>query len=204
VYWKDVGEKRWFEGNVAAKDHFAAEGYTVLDETGLSKFLSELPEAPRSVVVAAGDTLPAETVSAAKPEETLLRKYLAAGGRLVWLGLPLDAIERDPKTGQAIRFDPSRTTRLLEVDHSIGRADWMGARATPEGRRWGVPEWYLGGFAVPRADVTTVLGTDEFGRASAWVKSFGGPPGSGFVRLWGRKEPIGDLSWVQRVAEHVE
>ncbi len=204
VYWKDVGEKRWFEGNVAVKDHFASEGYTVLDEAGLARFLSELPEAPRSVVVAAGDTLPSDTVSGSRPEETPLRKYLAAGGRLIWLGLPLDAIERDPKTGQAIRFDPSRTTRLLEVDHTVGRPDWMGGRATPEGRRWGMPDWYLGGFAVPRGDVTTVLGTDEFGLASAWVKSFGGPPGSGFVRLWGRKEPIRDLAWVQAVAEHAE
>jgi hypothetical protein len=146
VYWKDVGEKRWFEGNDAVKDHFASEGYTVLDEAGLARFLSELPEAPRSVVVAAGDALPADTVSGSRPEETPLRKYLAAGGRLIWLGLPLDAIERDPKTGQAIRFDPSRTTRLLEVDHTVGRPDWMGGRATPEGRRWGMPDWYLGGL----------------------------------------------------------
>jgi hypothetical protein len=36
------------------------------------------------------------------------------------------------------------------------------------------------------------------------VKSFGGPPGSGFVRLWGRKVPIRDLGWVQSVAEHAE
>ena len=80
----------------------------------------------------------------------------------------------------------------------------MGALATPDGRRWGVAEWYLGGFAVPPSDVTTVLALDEFGLATGWVKSFGGPPGSGFVRLWGREEPISDLSWVQAVAEHVE
>ncbi len=203
VYWKDVGEKRWFEGNVAVKDYFVSEGYTLLDEAGIARFLSETAEAARAVVVAAGDMLPPETL-AGSPEATPLRRYLAAGGRLVWLGLPPDCIERDPKTAQAIRFDISRTKRLLEVDNSLGRPDWMGGRATPEGRRWGVPEWYIGGFAVAPGDVTTVLGQDEWGLASAWVKSFGGPPGSGFVRLWGRKEPIGDLSWVKAVAEHAE
>ena len=203
VYWKDVGEKRWFEGNVAVKDYFVSEGYTLLDEAAVTRFLSDLPAAPKSVVVVAGDSIPAETVSGA-PEASLLRKFLAAGGRVVWLGLPPDCIERDPKTGRAIRYDPSRTTRLLGVDQSIGRTDWMGGTATAEGRRWGMPEWYLGGLAVPVGDVTSVLGLDEWGHASAWVKSFGGPAGSGFVRLWGRKEAILDLSWVQAVAEHIE
>ena len=147
-------------------------------------------------------TLPGETTAGA-PAESPVRKYLAAGGRLVWLGLPLDCIERDPKTGQAIRFDPSRTTRLLGVRHEAGRSDWMGATATAEGRRWGLPEWYLGGFAVPAEDVSTVLALDEFGQASSWVKTFG-VPGSGFVRLWGREQSIPDPSWVQAVAEHAE
>ena len=31
-----------------------------------------------------------------------------------------------------------------------------------------------------------VLAADRHGHAATWVKSFGGPPGTGFVRLWGR------------------
>jgi outer membrane protein assembly factor BamB len=203
VYWKDPAGHAWFEGNGAVKDYFVSEGYDLLDEAGLARFLAGLADAPRSVVVVAIDTVPQAVVSG-PPEDTALRKYLAAGGRMVWLGLPIDAIERDPATGQAIRFDPSRSGRLIGVDHTVGRADWMGARATTDGRRWGVPEWYVGGFAVPAGDVTTVLGLDEWGRSSAWVKSFGGPAGSGFVRLWGRKEPIGDMAWVKAVAEYAE
>jgi hypothetical protein len=41
-------------------------------------------------------------------------------------------------------------------------------------------------FALPPIAGMTVLGTDEFGRAAAWVHSFGGAPGTGFVRLPGR------------------
>jgi hypothetical protein len=33
--------------------------------------------------------------------------------------------------------------------------------------------------------VTTVLGVDEWGLAAAWIKRYGGPPGSGFVRVPG-------------------
>jgi eukaryotic-like serine/threonine-protein kinase len=213
VYWKDPAGRAWFSGNGAVKDYFVSEGYALLDDAGLARFLEARGDdaaessmrgvdAAHSVVVVAIDSIPPALV-AGPPESTPLRRYLAAGGRMVWLGLPIDVIERDA-AGKAIRLDPARTGRLLGVDHTRGRADWMSARATAEGRRWGVPEWYIGGFAVPPRDVTTVLGLDEWGLASAWVRSFGGPPGSGFVRLWGRTEPIPDLSWVKAVAEHAD
>ncbi|HEY7575301.1 MAG TPA: PQQ-binding-like beta-propeller repeat protein, partial [Thermoanaerobaculia bacterium] len=203
VFWRDVGSRKWFQGDIPVKDYFVSEGYTLVDEAGLVPFLSDAAEAPRSVLVVAGDSLPAAAL-AGSPEETPLRRFLAAGGRVVWLGLPPDCFERDPKTNQAIRYDPSRTTRLLGVRHELGKFDWMGATATADGRRWGMPEWYVASFAVPPGDVTTVLALDEWGLASAWVKSFGGPSGSGFVRLWGREQPIRDLDWVKAVAEHVE
>jgi outer membrane protein assembly factor BamB len=203
VYWKEAGPQKWFQGDVAARDYFRAEGYEVLDPDGLGRFLADTAAAPRAVLVMASDSLPPAAV-AGPSDQSPLRRYLVAGGRVVWLGLPPDCFERDPQTGEPVRYDPSRTKRLLEVDHSVGSFDWMGATATPDGRRWGLPEWGLTGFGVPRGDVSTVLAVDEFGLATAWVKSFGGPPGSGFVRLWGREAPIPDLSWVQSVAEHVE
>ena len=203
VYWKDAGPQKWFQGDVAARDYFRAEGYEVLDPDGLARFLADTAAAPRAVLVMASDLLPAASIAGAAGLSPL-RRYLAGGGRVVWLGLPPDCFEYDQKTGDPIKYDPSRTTRLLGVDHSVGSFDWMGATATADGRRWGLPEWGLTGFGVPRGDVTAVLAVDEFGLASSWVKSFGGPPGSGFVRLWGREDPVPDLSWVQAVAEHVE
>ena len=88
-----------------------------------------------------------------------------------------------------MRFDPSRTTRLLGVEQQAGNVDWMGSTATPDGRRWGMPDWYLAGWAVPTDQVTTVLAIDEWGLASAWVKTFGAVPGSGFVRALGARGP---------------
>jgi len=203
VYWKDPAGHAWFTGNAAVKDYFISEGYELLDDAGLARFLGTRGEdAARSVVVVAIDTIPTDLL-AGPPEATPLRRYLADGGRMVWLGLPIDIIERDA-AGKAVRLDPSRTGRLLGVDHAGGRSDAMGGRATAEGRKWGVPEWYIGGFAVAPGEVTTVLGVDEWGLASAWVKGFDGPSGSGFVRLWGRTEPIPDLGWVQAVAEHAD
>jgi hypothetical protein len=47
----------------------------------------------------------------------------------------------------------------------------------------------MGWSGVIRDRVSTVLATEEKGGASAWVKSFGGPNGSGFVFLWGTYLP---------------
>jgi hypothetical protein len=62
--------------------------------------------------------------------------------------------------------------------------------------------WWLGSSPVDTADVSTVLALDEFGRASAWVQDYGGPPGTGFVRVWGRPEAMDDLSGLRAVAEY--
>ncbi len=203
VYWKDLGPRKWFQGDVAVRDYLREEGYEVLDESGLAQFLADTAGAPRTVVVMATGVLP-QAALAPSGDRSPLRGYLAAGGRMVWLGLPPDSIELDPKTGDPVGFDLSRSTRLLGVAHEGSNPEAMGVAATADGRRWGLPEWWLGGFPVASDDVTQVLGWNELGQASAWVKSYGGPPGSGFVRVWGQESPIPDLAWVRAVAEHVE
>jgi len=66
----------------------------------------------------------------------------------------------------------------------------------------GLDPWWIGSRSVAVDQVTTVLGRDEHGRASAWVKSYGGPQGTGFVRLRGRPQVPSDLASVKAVAEH--
>ena len=203
VFWTDPGAWKWFQGDAATRDYFVREGYEALDEPGLVRFLRALDRAGVSTVVMASDRLPAEAISG-EAKDSALRRYLASGGRMVWLGVPPDAVTLDPQTGKPVGFDPSRTERLLGVSHADALGDRLPVAATAEGRRWGLPDWWIGGLTVPADAVTAVLGRDETGRASAWIERYGADAGSGFVRLWGRPEPIPDLSWVQAAAEHVE
>ena len=46
-----------------------------------------------------------------------------------------------------------------------------------------------------------MLAVDENGHAAAWVKSYGGPPGSGFVRLEADGRDPARLALVAAVAE---
>jgi hypothetical protein len=111
---------------------------------------------------------------------------LNAGGKVVWLN--------EPPLGRAAlghgNFDIAwdETDKLLGVPHA-GTLSMAGntqfalydARATKEGRAWGLEEWWLGEWDVPISEGMMVLASDERGYANAWVKNYGGKRGSGFL-----------------------
>jgi eukaryotic-like serine/threonine-protein kinase len=192
------------------RDYLHERGYRVLDSEALRGFLTERTQdrAP-SVVVFAIDQLPS-SVAPVAADTVLFRRYLAAGGKAVWLGIPPLIWPRDPKTGESGEYkdiDREGTTRLLGVDHARGNFDSYGASVTLEGRRWGMTGWWESNWSVDRAGVTETLAVDDNGLASSWVKNYGGPPGTGFIRLyggsWAASGPTGSFSVVQAVAEYM-
>lgn len=192
------------------RDYLQDRGYEVLDSDALRGFLAQrLRDQEPSVVVFAIDHLPA-TVAPVAADSVLFRRYLASGGKVVWPGIPPLIWPRDPKTGQSGEYkdiDRAATTRLLSVDHARGNFDGYGASVTPEGRRWGMAGWWESNWSVDPKGVTETLAVDDNGLASSWVKNYGGPPGTGFVRIyggpWAAGGPMGSFSVVQAVAEYL-
>jgi outer membrane protein assembly factor BamB len=202
VFWRDSKQWKWYRGDETTRDYLTAEGYELLDDESLAVFFEErVADDTPSVVVSTVDSLP-QSVLGQSSAPGLLRRYLDAGGKVVWLGFAPFALVMDPQTGQPTGMDESGLERILGIDQSRVDAAKYGAEATDEGIRWGMPPWWVGAMAIESEHVTTVLGIDENGKTSAWVKSFGGPEGTGFIRLWGRQEPIADLSYVKAVAEY--
>jgi hypothetical protein len=199
VFW-DAAVPALYSGHEALRDYLASAGYEVLDADGLAEFMAarEVDREP-SIVVFAIDQVP-ETVGATAADTVLFRRYLDGGGRIVWLGFPPFALVRDPETGAFVAVDMDRTGEVLDVDHSSATGDEYAAWATEAGTAWGLPDTWLDGFGVDAADVTTVLASDERGRATAWVRQYSDAPGGGLVRLWGL-DAIGDPAIVQRAAE---
>jgi hypothetical protein len=203
VYWDEKAVGKWFKGDLQVRDFFTAAGYQLLGTATLADFLREraADRAP-SVVVFASDSLP-KTVTPTNAEAPLFRQYLESGGKVVWLGAYPLLYDLDPQTGVPTGGDPERTTRLLGVTISKGVfKDEYGAHVTAEGARWGLHGWWVANRGVPTGEVTTVLALDDNGKAAAWVKSYGGPEGRGFVKLWGRQEPVKDLISVEAAAEY--
>ena len=184
------------------RDYLRNRGYEVLDAAGLLRFLSDrLQDGAPSVVVFAMDHLPAGVAPVAA-DTVLARRYLNAGGTIVWLGTPPLAA---PVGMQSLKdLDRAGPERLLGVRFTRGNFDPLGVRPNDAGRRAGLPDWYLDSWGADREDVTTVLALDEQGQAAAWIKSFGGPAGTGFVRFFAGDGGAGrpqTLAAIQTIAE---
>ena len=167
--------------------YFGNRGYQVLDEKALGEFLqARISDREPSVLVFAVDHLPPPAVDTTAFERSPLRRYLDAGGKVVWPGIPPVLFPRDPNTGNpgglsALKW--GNATKLLGVPHEAAMFDQRGVRATDAGRQWGLQQRWRGGWGIEPDKSITVLGLDEFGLASAWVKRYGGPEGTGFVRV---------------------
>ena len=205
VYWDESTEELSIvAASEAVRDFFAARGYRVLSADSLGAFLSaRTADRAPSVIVFAQDQLP-EGIGALPPELSVaapLRRYLDNGGKVVWLGLPPLIWPPGPDGEFAYAtIDRAATRRLLQVDHSPAFFDFYGATPTDAGRAWGIEKGWLSRWA---ADTTGVeaLAIDENGHAAAWIKNYGGLPGSGFVRIEADGRDPARLALVAAIAE---
>lgn len=206
VYYDANPRANWFAGAAALRDALAEAGYEVLDVDGLAGYLrTRIAAGGRSVVVFASDVVPSDIIDAEEGGTSLLRRYLDAGGRVVWVGLVPLLGSIDIVTGEQIRPAEDALRRILGVGTTnIGAADAEERRseATRAGREWGLPSWGVYSFPVDPRDVTTVLARSPDGRATAWVKSFGSEGAGAFVRFWGRQRPLPDVNVVRALAEY--
>jgi outer membrane protein assembly factor BamB len=183
VYW-DAESAKLSEGTdyAAVRDFFQARGYDVLDSATLADWLARrASDRAPSVIVFATDFLP-QSAAGADPAHGPFRNYLDSGGKVVWIGDPplLDKMVGD----KDVSYDWDSASRLLAVR-------WQGAlmdpttsnRSTASGSDWGLAQSWLGTWDVPVSSGMTVLGYDDREFAGAWVKNYGGAPGTGFVYI---------------------
>ena len=178
----------------------ANRGYRALDAQALATFLEDrIADRASSVVVFAIDHVP-DAVVARPFASSRLRRYLDAGGKVVWTGKSPLVFPMDVRTGA---FPPmsqmnwSAPNELLDIPHEAAIFDARGVRATPAGTRVGLPARWRDAWSVAPAGVSDVLGTDEWGLAAAWIKRYGGAEGTGFVRV-----PADDPQVIYLAAEY--
>lgn len=208
VYFDDAHRtSSHLRSSAALRDFFVKRGYAVLDDAGLAAFLRDrIADHARSVLVFAIDDLPASVVGDV-PAHGLFRRYLDAGGKVVWPGIPPLMMPSDPKTGMGdlLHVERDASATLLGVSFSRANFDALDAVPTAAGTAWGLTGTMYAGWDADPASVTTVLAEDEQHLAGAWVRTYGGPPGTGFVQLQlnGTVElPAANLVSLQLAAEH--
>ena len=166
--------------------YLTRRGYEALDTASLARFMGErVRDRAPSVIVFAMDYLP-RSVAPVAADTVLFRRYLEARGKVVWVGTP-PLLWPLPDTGRRTLKGVTReaTAKLLGVRHERGTFDLIGvSKVTAQAKQLGLPDWWLDNWGANPEDVTVVLAEDEWGLAAAWVKRYGGPSGSGFVRLY--------------------
>ncbi len=188
------------------KNYFESSGYKVLNKKSLAGFFKKsITEKTRSVVVFASNLVPS-TVYDEEKDNHLIKDYLMSGGKIVFLGPNPLAFITDEKTGRLKGIDFNIPSKFFGVDYKGELTDamkgWFYSHPTKEGEKWGLTTWWVGIAGVNKNQVSTVLAEDETGNASAWVKSYGGPEGTGLVQLWVNRSVPHDLAQVKRAAEY--
>ncbi|MEO8431175.1 MAG: PQQ-binding-like beta-propeller repeat protein [Acidobacteriota bacterium] len=206
VYYDPRVPYKTYDGDRELRDALVAESYQWVTRSDVADFLnSRIADRAPSVIVFATDSVPAAIADAAAPGGALVRRYLDAGGKIVWLGEIPFLILFDP-ANQLLPVKPAdlnRTKTLFgfEAD-SVFEGEYR-AQANDVGRRWGLPAgWWVGQgpIANPPAGME-VLARDEHGHAAAWVQRFGGREGTGLVAYWGRERRVPDPRIVRSLAE---
>ena len=182
VYWDTTLSSRSRFDRRDVRAFLTARGYALLDSAALVQFLAaRTADRAPSVVVFALDQLSADVLGSSA-SVGLLRRYLDAGGTAVWIGDPPGIWPPDAKGERSYATLDWRTpTRILGVDHDAAQFDRLGVNATQAGADRGLPGWWTSTWAVAMQPGVVSLGVDEHGLAGAWMKSYGGAPGSGFV-----------------------
>lgn len=183
-------------------------GYIRLDSAlALTRWIaSRTREDAESVVVFAFAQIPTALIGD-DPANGALRRYLEAGGKVVWpWGIP-NKIAFD-EAGQFVSNDPTIAARLLDVEFlEFEDSGNYYSRATQAGRNWGMPAWLKTTFSSlkPGNDITA-LATDEYGRTSAFHKRFHPRLGSGWISYspkgYGAPITPAELATFERIASY--
>ena len=181
-------------------------GYQKLDTITLKSFMEKrIEDQKASVIVFSHQYLP-KAVSGENANQSLLKRYMEAGGRVVWLNYFPNLWTVDGAMN-IIGSNPQYAIDLLEIDFDVNM-DYgtYFAKATPEGLEWNLPASFNApGSSISDKSKVIPLALNEFGRIAAFWKPFGDKQSGGFVSFCSWSDmPINqsDLETIKAIAEY--
>jgi len=205
AYWDGRYPSAWGGGGEATRDALQAAGYKILNADELKTWMNaRLADRALSVVVFCRDVVP-NTVAESMSATCTIRKYLDAGGKVVWYSDWPFYYQGSPD-GTMVTWDSAGATSVLGFNASSGpNENNEEVVFTDAGIEWGLTQtWTSRRPTSPTITSNlTALATVSSGSAAAWVKHFlPGDSYRGFVRFYDRDgQP--DAEDVMRVAEYV-
>ena len=186
AYWDAVYPTGWADVEVteAVRDYLALNGYTVVDANELKTWMdARIADGKLSVVVFCHDVVP-DTVAETMDPNCTVRKYLDAGGKVVWYS-DIPFYYQGHADGSSTNWGTGGSSAVLGFN--AAGAGWdSGDTATifTAGANWGLTQTWNSLRPTTAGDVDIVLATDSDGDAAAWAKHYvPGDHSRGFVRI---------------------
>jgi hypothetical protein len=198
VYYDERYGSTWAFGS-EIHDWLAYDGYEVLDADALKTWMdARIADDAPSVVVFAQDVAP-ETVAEVMGPECTLRRYLDAGGKIVWYAdVPL--YYQGHPDGTLTTWGTAGSIAVLGFDAAGG--PWNSeteVTITSDGEAWGLSQTWASSRPASTSGLR-VLATDGAGYPAAWVKHYvDGDTYRGFVRTYDRPG-VPNVDEVRRLA----
>jgi hypothetical protein len=212
AYWDAVYPTGWADLEVteAVRDYLALNGYTVLDANELKTWMdARIADGALSVVVFCKDIVP-DTVAETQDANCTIRKYLDAGGKVVWYADWPFYYQGLSNGTTAPTWGANGAINILGFNASGGPNDSGEEVAfTPAGIVWGLTTTWTSSRPTPPTitENLTALATISGGSAAAWAKHYvEGDTYRGFVRLADfdvtTSSPVGLLEDLLHAAEY--
>jgi len=206
AYWDARYPSAWGGGGEAVRDGLEAAGYTVLDADELKVWMDgHIADKALSVVVFCRDIVP-DTVAESMDNTCTLRKYLDAGGKVVWYS-DWPIYYQGSSDGSSVTWGGAGASSVLGFNASSGPNDTYDEVVfTDEGIAWGLTETWQSQrpTSVTITENLTPLATISSGSAAAWAKHYlPGDKYRGFVRIFDRTGAPETVDDIIRVAEYM-
>jgi hypothetical protein len=170
----DHAARNYFQSgaDLRVKDYLTSNGFKVIGPDTVADVLTN--NARGTVIVFASNYFPDALIQPAN--NSLLRKYLDAGGRVVVLGVNPLAYKLDEKTKQPVAFNVPFADSVLSLDYGPNDTRAFGgvftSFPTNEGKLIGLPDYWTSMLFLKPEQVDVVLGKNENGLVSAFVKKY--------------------------------
>jgi hypothetical protein len=191
AYWDQNYATHWSDLaiTIEIRDFFAAAGYEILDATQLKTWMdARIADGKPSVVIFCPDLVP-DTVAETMSATCTIRRYLNAGGKVVFHG-DIPFYNQGNRGGGETNWADGGAPAILGFDTAgAPRDSGNTVKITAAGTEWGLTETWVSQRPAATSVITsenlTVLAADNAGNAAAWVKHYvPGDTSAGFVRLF--------------------
>lgn len=184
VYYDADMIKLYFRNgaDVRIKNYLQANGFKTIASDTLPAVLSD--SNTHKVIVFASNYFPKRIIQGAA--NSMLRKFLDAGGRVIISGNNPMFFKVDEAKKQMTGLTNRSIDSVLSIDYGPTDTRAFGGLfsgfANEKGKWFGLPDFWVSNFGIDKKQVDIVLGENENGLASAFVKKY--KNGGAFIQIW--------------------